>query len=89
MTGQYMVQIPQAVHRSSLMYRGAVVTRAVKFPASPSTDSRLAFVNTLIFGDRPISTNLGPSIQMAQSLVGKVLSSRAMVPPMDADFSTR
>ena len=37
---------------------------------------------------RPTSTSLGEMIHMAQSLVGKVLSSWDMTPPMPALFST-
>mgnify|MGYP005624780881 CR=1 FL=1 len=38
---------------------------------------------------RPTSTSLGERIHMEQSLVGKVLSSLAITPPMAGDFSTR
>jgi hypothetical protein len=44
---------------------------------------------TSIFGCRPTSTSLGERIHMEQSLVGKVLSSWAIWPPMLGAFSTR
>jgi hypothetical protein len=39
-----------------------------------------------MFGCRPTSTSLGERIHMEQSLVGKVLSSWAMWPPMLGRF---
>ena len=39
-----------------------------------------------MFGCRPTSTSLGASIHMEQSLVGKVLSSWAIWPPMLGAF---
>ena len=42
-----------------------------------------------MLGCRPTSTSLGASIHMEQSLVGKVLSSWAIWPPMLGAFSTR
>lgn len=43
----------------------------------------------LIFKCRPTSTSLGEIIHMEQSLVGNVLSSSLITPPMAEDFSTR
>jgi len=81
--------VPQAVHRDSSTYLGIRRTLAVKSPTSPSKDFNSALVIISMFGDRPASTSLGASIQMEQSTVGKVLSRRAIAPPMDACFSTR
>jgi hypothetical protein len=38
---------------------------------------------------RPTSTSLGARIHIEQSLVGKVLSSWAITPPMDGERSTK
>jgi len=46
-------------------------------------------VSNSMFRCRPTSTSLGEIIHIEQSLVGKVLSSWAMAPPMAGDFSTR
>jgi len=89
MTGQYSTQVVQPVHLSSMMYLGFLVRFTVKFPASPSTLLTSVKVRTSILGCRPTSTSLGESIHMEQSLVGKVLSSWAIWPPMEGDFSTR
>ena len=53
------------------------------------TRSTSVYVRTSMFGCRPTSTSLGARIHMEQSLVGKVLSSCAMWPPMLGAFSTR
>ena len=42
-----------------------------------------------MFKCRPTSTSFGEIIHMAQSLVGKVLSSCDITPPMDGDFSNK
>jgi len=88
-TGQFSTQLPQPVQRSILILRGRFLTFTLKFPADPSTDSRSAYVIISIFRCRPTSTSFGEIIHMAQSLVGNVLSSWAITPPMDGDFSTR
>ena len=61
----------------------------LKFPFTPETLSTSAQVIRLMFGCRPTSTSLGEIIHMAQSLVGKVLSSSLITPPMAEDFSVR
>ena len=61
----------------------------LKSPASPSTLSTSVNVRISIFGCRPTSTSLGERIHIEQSLVGKVLSSWAIWPPMLGPFSTR
>jgi hypothetical protein len=61
----------------------------LKFPGEPSTDSRSAYVINSMFMCRPTSTSFGEMIHMAQSFVGKVLSSWDITPPMDGDFSSR
>jgi hypothetical protein len=60
----------------------------VKFPISPETSTTSDRVSRLTFRCRPTSTSLGEMIHIAQSLVGKVLSSWDMTPPMPALFST-
>ncbi len=88
-TGQYSTQVVQPVQLSSIMYLGFLIRVTLKSPASPSTLSTSVSVKTSIFGCRPTSTSLGESIHMEQSLVGKVLSSWAICPPMLGVFSTR
>jgi len=87
--GQTLAQSPQPVHLSRSMNRGALVIRTVNFPASPSTALTVRRVRISTLGCLPTSTSLGERIQAEQSLVGKVLSSWAMTPPMLMSFSTR
>ena len=61
----------------------------VKFPGSPSRLLTSLLVMSLMLMFRPTSTSLGEIIHMVQSLVGEVLSRRAINPPMVGDFSTR
>ena len=65
------------------------MTLTWKFPFSPLMVSTSASVMRLMLMCRPTSTSLGEIIHMAHSLVGKVLSSWAMIPPIPGDLSTR
>jgi hypothetical protein len=58
-------------------------------PTSPDILATSARVSNSIFRCRPTSTSLGEIIHMEQSLVGKVLSSWAMPPPIAGFFSNR
>ena len=89
MTGQYSTQVVQPVHFSSTMYRALLTRLTVNSPACPATRSTSVNVRISILGCRPTSTSLGERIHIEQSLVGKVLSSWAMRPPMAGDLSTR
>jgi len=60
-----------------------------KLPASPDTLWTSESVSSSMFMCRPTSTSFGEIIHMAHSLVGKVLSSWAIVPPMAGEASTR
>ena len=60
-----------------------------KLPASPLISVISERVSSEMFMCRPTSTSLGEIIHMEQSLVGNVLSSWAMVPPMAGVDSTR
>jgi len=86
--GQTAAQSPQPVHLERSTYRGAFVSLTVKRPASPSTDSTVRRVRISTLGCLPTSTSLGERMQAEQSLVGNVLSSWAMTPPMLIPFST-
>lgn len=66
---------PQPVHLSLSIYLGWDRRLAVKLPASPSMASTSVFVMILMFICRPTSTSFGEMTHIAQSLVGKVLSS--------------
>lgn len=88
-TGQFSTQAPQPVHKSILMLRARLRTFTLKFPGSPRTSSKSAYVINSMFKCRPTSTSTGEMIHIAQSLVGKVLSSWDMTPPIAGDFSSR
>ena len=88
-TGQCLAQSPHPVQASGSMYRGFFVSVTLKSPGSPSILLISLFGFRFMFICRPTSTSLGEITHMVQSLVGKVLSSRAMRPPIVGDFSTR
>ncbi len=88
-TGHTSTQSPQPVHLDSLIYRGVLCRVILKFPAVPVTFKISAHVIRFIFRCRPTSTSLGDIIHIAQSLVGNVLSSWLIAPPIAEDFSTR
>jgi hypothetical protein len=87
--GQTLAQSPQLVHFERSTYRGFCLIFAVKFPGSPSSERSSVFVRSSMLRCRPTSTSLGEMTHIAQSLVGKVLSSWDIMPPIAADFSTR
>ncbi len=89
MTGQFSTQLPHPVQRSMSILRAFFLTFTLKLPSSPETLSTSESVISSILMCRPTSTSLGAMIHMAQSLVGKVLSSCDIIPPMEPDFSTR
>ena len=89
LAGHFSAHSPQAMHLSMSTYLGADFTVAVKSPSSPSRERTSDRVKTSMFSCRPTSTSLGEMIHIEQSLVGKVLSSWAMVPPMAGERSTR
>lgn len=68
------------------MFRGRWRTVTVKFPASPSSPSTSARVINLMLKCRPHSISLGDRMHREQSLVGKVLFSWALTPPIAGDF---
>src|SRR5574342_1050025 len=80
--GQYSRQVVQPVQRSSFTYRGLRSSVIWKSPAWPSTASTSVYVRISMFGWRSHSMNFGDSMHIEQSLVGKVLSSCAIFPPM-------
>ena len=86
--GHFASQSPHPVHFVGSTYRGAILTLTVKSPAWPETDVTSASVWILMLRCRPTSTILGEIMHMAQSPVGKVLSSITMVPPTEVSFWT-
>src|ERR1019366_4632707 len=88
-TGHGVVQAPQPVHFDEITKRGCCLIRTVKFPGCPSTCSTSLKVRISMSLCRPISTRRGAMVHMAQSLVGNVLSSCAMTPPMAAPRSDK
>src|SRR5208337_973365 len=88
-TGHTSAQSPQAVQSFSDTYRAFFRILTPKLPTYPLTSITSDRVRSFILGCRPASVIFGPSIQMEQSIVGKVLSSFAIWPPMEGFFSTR
>ena len=80
--GQFDTQVPQPVHFASSTKRGRRLTVTVKSPGWPWTRATSLKVRISMSRCRPISTSRGAMVHMAQSLVGKVLSSWDMTPPM-------
>ena len=64
-------------------------TSTLKAPASPSSDMTSDIVRTSMLWSRMHCTSLGEMMHVAQSPVGKVLSRRAMLPPIVGLSSTR
>ena len=89
MTGQFSTQLPHPVHSSISMLRARFLSFTLKLPSSPEMPSTSERVSNSMLICRPTSTSFGAIIHMAQSLVGKVLSSWDIIPPMEPDFSTR
>jgi len=87
--GQTSEHLLQATHFCISIYFGACLTVTVRSPISPVTSTTSALVNNSMFRRRPHSTSLGDSKHSEQSLVGKILSSWAMMPPIPGFFSTR
>src|SRR4030042_863274 len=80
--GQCSAHTPQPVHLSSRMYLECFVIVTLKSPAFPSTFLSSAWVRRVMFSCLPVATSFGDTMHIAQSLVGKVLSSCAIVPPL-------
>ena len=80
---------PHPVHRDSSMKRACFFTVTVKLPAWPAMLSTSLSVRISMSLWRPISTRRGAIVHMAQSFVGKVLSSCAITPPIAGLLSTR
>ncbi len=88
-TGHFRAHTPQPVHFSSSMYLGCLINITWKFPSSPSTLFISAPIISSMLECLPALTSFGARMHIAQSLVGKVLSSCVMVPPMLGDSSSR
>jgi hypothetical protein len=71
------------------MYLECLVMVTLKSPAFPSTFLISPWVTMVMFSCLPVATSFGEIMHMEQSLVGNVLSSWAMVPPMLAPDSSR
>src|SRR3970040_2249490 len=88
-TGQYSKQVVQPVQMSSLMYLGFLFSVTLKSPASPSTRRTSVLVRISTLGCLLHSMSLGDSMHIEQSLVGNVLSSCDILPPMAGVFAFR
>src|SRR4030066_2533011 len=87
--GHFWAQLPQPVRFFESTRNACCFTVTLKLPASPSTVAISAFVMRPMLWCLPVATSFGAMMHIAQSFVGKVLSSWAIVPPMLACFSTR
>ena len=87
--GQFSEHMPQPVHFVSSTYLGFLRTFTTKFPTDPLISCTSEYVNNSTFGWRKHSIIFGARMHIEQSIVGKVLSSCAILPPMLGDFSTR
>src|SRR4030042_3285950 len=89
LTGHTATQSPQELHLVGSINLGFLWIRALKSPSWPSSASSSALVIISMLGCLPTSISLGEIMHMEQSLVGKVLSNWAILPPMDVASSTR
>src|SRR5574341_639991 len=80
--GHFSVHEPQPVHFVSSTCRAFFITFTLKSPAFPVMDLTSLYESNSMFGCLPVSTSLGERMHMAQSFVGKVLSSWDITPPM-------
>jgi len=87
--GHAAAQSPQPVHLLVSTNRARWRSRTVKSPGWPLMLSTSVIVRMSMLRWRPVSTNLGDMMHIAQSLVGNVLSSWAIVPPMAGPESVR
>ncbi len=87
--GHTFAHSPQLVHLSRSTNRASCFTTALKFPGSPLRSMMSEFVSNSMFKCRPTSTSFGEITHIAQSLVGNVLSSCDIIPPIAEDFSSR
>ena len=83
------MQAPHPVHFSSSMNRAFLTSLTLNPPSALLTFLTSVWVRISMLGWLSTSYICGASMQMEQSLVGKVLSSRAIIPPMLAVSSTR
>src|SRR4030042_1250251 len=88
-TGHFLAQSPQPVHFSGSTLLAFLRRTAVKSPSSPLRSTRSVYVRSSTLGCLPAPTSLGARMHMAQSLVGNVLSSWVMTPPMVGSLSMR
>src|SRR3972149_11024897 len=86
--GQTLAHSPQP-EQSFVTYRGFFRTLTLKLPMYPLTSWTSLLVSNSMFGCLPASDILGASMQIEQSIVGKVLSSCAILPPILGSRSTR
>ena len=88
-TGHLSSQSPQATHLSVSTNFACSIILQRKFPGSPSIESTVVIVCRVIFGCLAHSLIFGDKIHIEQSLVGNVLSSWGILPPMVGLSSTR
>ena len=86
--GHFSVHRPQPVQTSSLTYLALRFIVTSKLPTKPFTSVTSEYENMRILSFWATSTIFGVSMQAAQSSVGKVLSSCAILPPIVGFVST-
>ena len=89
LTGQASTHAPHPVHFSSSTYFALFISLTLNFPFTFFTFLTSVFVSISIFSWLSTSNIWGASMQIEQSFVGKVLSSRAIMPPILAVSSTK
>src|SRR4030042_3470669 len=87
--GHTAAQSAQPVHFSGSTLRVLRVTSTLKSPGEPENPVTSESTLSSMLGWRPASTSLGARMHVEQSLVGKVLSSCAIAPPIDGLLSPR
>src|SRR3990170_5665544 len=88
-TGRMFTHSPQPVQADSSTYLGFLRMVTLKAPGFPDIFCTSEYVKRCILGCVAASTILGVIMQAEQSMVGKVLSSWIIRPPMLGFFSTR
>ena len=73
--GHFWAQLPQPVHFEASTLSALCLPVTVKLPSCPSTLTMSAFVIRSMLWCLPVATSFGAMMHMAQSFVGKVLSS--------------
>ena len=86
-SGKCLWHSPHAVHFSISIYLGSVTSVAIKLPASPVNSTSWVMGCKSRWSCLVVSDKCGDTVHKSQLLVGKVLSSWVINPPMEYDLS--